>query len=92
MLAAEMSAGVTSEVNLRIPFIVCSQGSKQARESKLALKPRFRKKLSTARTDPGFPVGGAPTLGWGATFDFAKIYKKLHEMEKILGHRRDAPL
>ena len=44
------------------------------------------------RADPGFPVGGAPTLGGTPTYDFAKFFKKLHEIEKILGRRGAPPL
>ena len=37
-------------------------------------------------TDPGFPVGGgANPRGRGVpTYDFAKFFKKLHEIENIL--------
>ena len=38
--------------------------------------------------DPGFPLGGAPTIQEGApTYEIAKIFEKLHEIEKILGRR-----
>ena len=41
--------------------------------------------------DPGFPVGVAPTLQEGAsTYDFAKIFQKLHEIAKILSRRGHA--
>ena len=36
--------------------------------------------------DPGFPIGGAPTLQV-PTDDFAKFCEKLHEIEKILDCR-----
>ena len=36
-------------------------------------------KLFMPGADPGFPVGGAPTLQWWApTYDFAKFSEKLH--------------
>ena len=36
--------------------------------------------------DPGFPIGGGtnPREG-GATYNFAKLFEKLHEIEKIFG-------
>ena len=34
-----------------------------------------------------FPWGARRRLGRGAAYDFAKISKKLHENEKILGRR-----
>ena len=38
--------------------------------------------------DPGFPVGGgADPLGGAPTYDFVKFSEKLHEIEKILGHK-----
>ena len=39
--------------------------------------------------DPGFPIGGgASPLGRAVpTYDFAKVCEKLHEIDKILGHR-----
>ena len=41
----------------------------------------------------GFPVGGGVNHRGGApTYDFAKFCEKLHEIEKILGRRRGAPL
>ena len=42
-------------------------------------------RLHNAGADPGFPVGGAPTLQGAPTYDFAKFWEKLHEIEKILG-------
>ena len=43
-------------------------------------------KLFMPGADPEFPVGGAPTLQWGApTYEFAKFSEKLHEIEKNLG-------
>ena len=41
-----------------------------------------------AVADPGFPKGGAPTLGGlggeeTSTYDFAKFSQKLHEIERI---------
>ena len=43
-------------------------------------------KLFMPGADPGFPVGGAPTLQWWVpTYDFAKFSEKLHEIEKNLG-------
>ena len=43
--------------------------------------------------DPGFPVGGGANPPEGApTYDFAKFREKLHEIEKILGHRGARPL
>ena len=33
--------------------------------------------------DPGFPRGGAPTPQGAPTYDFAKISRKLHEIERI---------
>ena len=43
---------------------------------------------SSLLADPGFPIGGAPTLQVGApTYDFAKFSEKLHEIENILGRR-----
>ena len=36
----------------------------------------------TAAADPGFPQGGAKSLG-GPTYDFAKFSRKLHEIERI---------
>ena len=47
--------------------------------------------------DPGFPVGGAPTLwgggGWGLvpTYKFAGFSQKLHEIKNILVHLGRAP-
>ena len=39
------------------------------------------------------PSGGRGLWGWGApTYDFAKFSKKLHEIEKIVGHRGASPL
>ena len=37
--------------------------------------------------DPGFFVGGGanPPGGGALTYDFAKMYQKLHEIEKSLG-------
>ena len=48
----------------------------------------------TTRADPGFPVGRGHQPSRGVpTYDFAKFYKKLLEIEKILGHggRRGCP-
>ena len=41
--------------------------------------------LKNSVADPGFPLGGAPTLGGeGApTYDFAKFSPKLHGIERI---------
>ena len=54
---------------------------------------RFRMVENTkyypAGADPGFPVGGGPDPMGAPTYDFAKISIKLHEIEKILGHRGD---
>ena len=36
-----------------------------------------------AVADPGFSLGGAPTLQRVPTYDFAKISRKLHEIEII---------
>ena len=41
--------------------------------------------VQNSGADPTFPVGGAP--GQGATYNFAKISEKLHEIEKSLGRR-----
>ena len=38
----------------------------------------------SVRTDPGFPVGGAPTLQGAPTYKFARFSQKLHEIKKIL--------
>ena len=36
---------------------------------------------------PPIGGGGAPNLQWdGGTYNFAKFSKKMHEIEKILGH------
>ena len=36
--------------------------------------------------DPGFPVGGTPTIRGGTpTFDFTKFSKKVDKIENILG-------
>ena len=41
--------------------------------------------------DPGFPVAeGANPPGGAPTYSFAKLCEKLHEIEKILGHRGGA--
>ena len=47
----------------------------------------FRQKFCQikAGVDPGLPIGGTPTLGEVATYDFAKFPPKLHEIENILG-------
>ena len=46
-----------------------------------------------AGVDPGFPVGGGANPPVGVpTYDFAKFCKKLHEIEKIFGHREVPPL
>ena len=38
--------------------------------------------------DPGFPIGGDTNpVGGMPTYDFAKFSEKMHEIEKILGHR-----
>ena len=43
--------------------------------------------------DPGFPLGGGANLsGWAPTYDFDKISKKLHRIEKILGRTGRPPL
>ena len=43
---------------------------------------------SVSGADPGFPVGGGTDpLGGAPTYDFVKFSEKLHEIEKILGHR-----
>ena len=49
--------------------------------------------LFNSGADPGFSVGGGTNPGGGGgspTYDFAKISKKLHEIENILG-RGGAP-
>ena len=44
--------------------------------------------MSGAGADPEFPIGGGGNPPWGApTYDFAKFCEKLHEIDKILGHR-----
>ena len=41
--------------------------------------------LNLTGADPGFPVGGAPTLQEGApACKFARFSEKLHEIKKIL--------
>ena len=35
--------------------------------------------------DPGFPVGGSANRPGAPTYDFVKFFKKMHEIEKILG-------
>ena len=38
--------------------------------------------------DPGFPIeGGDNRRGWTLTYNFDKISKKLHEIEKIVDNR-----
>ena len=45
-------------------------------------------KQMQAVADQGFPVGeGADPLDEAPTYDFVKFSEKLHEIEKILGHR-----
>ena len=40
--------------------------------------------IRLAQADPGFPRGGgANSPGGTATYDFAKIFQKLHEIERI---------
>ena len=34
-------------------------------------------------TDPGFPLGGGTNSRGGATYDFAKLSRKLHQIERI---------
>ena len=48
-----------------------------------------RQQTPRSGADQGYPVGGGSNLrGGGApTYDFAKFYEKLHEIEKILGRR-----
>ena len=44
---------------------------------------------------PGFPIGGSPTVREGGgvlTYEIAKFYEKLHEIEKILGRRGGSAL
>ena len=42
-----------------------------------------------SRADPRFSVGGGADPGEGvSTYDFVKISKKLHEIEKIMGCTR----
>ena len=38
-----------------------------------------------AGADPGFSVGRAPTLQGAPTYDFGKISKKQHEIERKCG-------
>ena len=47
--------------------------------------------LFSSESDPGFPVGGGANHPGESTYDFAKFSKKLHEIEKILGARREVP-
>ena len=42
-------------------------------------------------TDPGFPVGGGAKPPGGANIRFCQILRKLHEIEKTLGHGGAAP-
>ena len=39
--------------------------------------------MNTSVVDPGFPRGGGANPRGGATYDFAKISQKLHEIERI---------
>ena len=44
--------------------------------------PEFNRTMPVA--DPGFPRGGGANYPGGApTYDFAKIFQKLHEIERI---------
>ena len=47
---------------------------------------------SESGVDPGFPRRRRRQPSRGApTYDFAKFCEKLHEIEKILGHKGGAP-
>ena len=41
-------------------------------------------RFAVADADAGFPRGGAPTLGEGAIYGFAKFSQTLHEIERII--------
>ena len=47
--------------------------------------PKWTNRTSIAGADPGFPVGRGVNPGGGApTYDFAKFFEKMHEIEKNL--------
>ena len=44
-----------------------------------------RYRMLDAGADPGFPVGGSANRPGVPTYDFVKFFKKMHEIETILG-------
>ena len=60
------------------------------------IKPHFLERPLISQfitvAHPGFPVGGGAKPPWGATYNFAKISRKLHGIENFLGRRGCAPV
>ena len=63
------------------------QGSGLFSEKLHQIEKKLAAVVMFAEADPGFPAGGTPTLQGAPTYDFAKISKKLYEIEKNLSRR-----